>query len=86
MVLPVIRKGDGLDDFEDGRWTDRFLPIYDIAWNFLSPVYYSCLKGALVQLSAAVMYQAVDGANQQGVYLQVHEMQVLRHGKGSRVV
>ena len=81
MMLPALNHGDGLADFDDGNWTDRFLPIYDRTGNFLAPVHYCSLKEALVEVSASALYQSVEGESQQGVYLQVHEMQVLRPGR-----
>lgn len=83
-MLRVINNGESLSDFDDGKWTDRFLPIYDIAWNLLSPVHYSSLKGALVDVTASVLYHTVEGENQQAFYLQVHKMQVLKPGRDRR--
>ena len=81
LTLPVIKDGEGLGAFEDGKWMERLLPIYDTALNFLSPIHYSSLKGALVEVSASVLYHVVEGEHKQGVYLQVREMQVLRPGR-----
>ena len=77
-----MNDGEGLVAFEDGRWIERLLPIYDNTLNFLSPTHYSSLKGALVEVAASVLYHAVDGKQEQGVYLQVREMEVLRPGRG----
>ena len=80
-MLPVLNHGEALETLGDGRWTDRLLPLYDMTGNLISPVHYGSLKGALVEVSAAALYQTVDGLGQQGVYLQVHQMQVLDLGR-----
>ena len=80
-MLRVINNGDSLYDFDDGRWTDRFLPIYDLTGDFLSPMLYSSLKGALVDVAASVLYHTVGEEGRRGVYLQVAQMQVLKPGR-----
>ena len=86
MLLPVINNGETLTTFDDGRWLERLLPIYDSSWNFLSPVHYESLTGALVEISATAMYHTCEERGDQGVYLQVRNMQVLKPGGGGRVM
>ena len=85
MLLPVINNGESLTDFDDGRWLERLLPIYDTSYNFLSPVHYESLTGALVEVSATAMYHTVKERDAQGVYLQVRDMEVLKPGRGRRL-
>lgn len=84
MMLTVINGGDSLSTFDDGKWLERLLPIYDNVWDFLSPVHYGSLTGALVEVSATAMYQ--EGEGEEGIYLQVREMHVLEPGVGRRLV
>ena len=84
MLLPVINNGDYLGSFDDGKWMDRLLPIYDHFCDFLSPVHYGSLTGALVEVSATVLHHCAEG--KEGVYMQVRDMKVLQPGRGPRVV
>lgn len=81
MRLPIISDYDRLYEFDDGDWRQRLLPIYDTSLNFLAPVHYSALTGALVFLNVCVLYRPVEAKGEEGFYLQVREMQVIKPGR-----
>ena len=85
MTLPVVGDDDALLEFDDGMWRQRLLPIYDVCLNFLAPIHYSALAGALVFLNVCVLHNAVEDKSEEGFYLQVREMRVIKPGRRKRL-
>ena len=54
MLLAITSDVVALENFDDGNWLPRVLPIYDALSNLLHPKYYGSLTGALVNVSVIV--------------------------------
>ena len=78
MLLAITSDVVALENFDDGNWLPRVLPIYDALSNLLHPKYYGSLRGALVNVSVIAVSRIDEKTKEYGCYWQVKKMEVLR--------